>query len=501
MVICLLLLTLCGCASQKETGDSTQTGNEQELSQIVTDTEATDDTVGEGESVETAAGESEDGSSEAVSSQSDSGARPQSEEAVTEDDAILYGDEQEDAYLPLLTGKRVALFSNQTGIVGDRTRGEEQAADTSEAVGEGADLQPFGKNADGSDVIYAEHILDLLLERGVDVTVVFSPEHGFRNEADAGASVSDQVDEKTGVKIRSLYGSSKELTDGDVSSFDVLVIDLQDIGLRYYTYYLTMYDLMDACARAGRQIVLLDRPNPNGFYVDGPILQEGFHSGIGRLPLPVVHGMTLGELAKMINGEGWLSAGKDAADLTVIPCQNYSHKDKPFIAVRPSPNIKDMRAVYLYASTCFFENTAISVGRGTEYPFTIYGSPYLKGAAGYDASFTPVSMPGATDPPFRDQECFGKSLRQLSLSEVQSAGIDLRYLTEAYRAMQETAPEVSFFGKPDQKGRYWLDLLSGSDLLRKMIEEGKSPDQIKASWQEELAEFREKRKPYLLYEE
>ena len=215
----------------------------------------------------------------------------------------------------------------------------------------------FGPDASGQALTYGEHILDALIARGVTVTAIFSPEHGFRGTEDAGAMVDDSVDEKTGVPIPSLYAdvSTHSPAPEDMDKFDVLVVDMQDVGLRYYTYYISMYYLMDACALNGKSVVILDRPNPNGFYVDGTILQEDYRSGVGQLPIPTVYGMTWGELAGMINGEGWLTAGKNACDLTVIPCKNYTHQTKTALIRNPSPNIKDMRAVYLYASTCFLK--------------------------------------------------------------------------------------------------------------------------------------------------
>lgn len=265
------------------------------------------------------------------------------------------------------------------------------------------------ESADGrkeQDCEYGQHILDALVGRGVQVEAVFCPEHGFRGTQDAGAEVEDDVDEETGVPIVSLYGSGKRGPDAaDMDRFDILVVDIQEVGLRYYTYYITMYRLMDACAAAGKEVLILDRPNPNGFYVDGPILQDDYKSGVGVLPLPVVYGLTLGELAGMINGEGWLDSGEDACDLTVIPCRNYTHRDKIPLIRRPSPNLRDMRAVYLYSSTCFFENTLVSVGRGTENPFEIYESSYLEDVDGFEFSFTPQSMSGASNPPFEGETC------------------------------------------------------------------------------------------------
>ena len=405
---------------------------------------------------------------------------------------LTFGDERTEEYLPLLEGKRVALFSNRTGIVGNRILNRKD--------GQEDDLLHFGVNPDGSQVQYGEHILDLLLENDVNVTAVFSPEHGFRGTEDAGASVSDSVDEKTGVPILSLYaGDSRYPSDEDMSGFDTLVVDLQDVGLRYYTYHILLYYLMDACAAHEKEILILDRPNPNGFYVDGPILQDAFRSGVGQLPLPVVYGMTWGELAQMINGEGWLSAGRNAADVTVIECLGYSHEDRVPLVTAPSPNLKNMRAVYLYASTCFFENTLVSVGRGTEDPFTVYGSPYLDGVDGYDYYFTPQSMSGAEDPPFRGERCAGRNLGAISAQHIWEEQIDLSYLIDAYRSFEQLGKQDSFFGKPDGNGVYWVDKLFGTDSVREMIMEGRSAQEIKASWQPEIEAFKQQRRPYLLY--
>ena len=432
-----------------------------------------------------------------------------------DNEEIVFGDEQFEEYLPLLEGKRVALFTNQTGIVGDKvveegasdadvTDDANEAGTATAAVTSQVDtsLIPFGKDAEDNDIVYGQHILDALVGRGVQVEAVFCPEHGFRGTQDAGAEVEDDVDEETGVPIVSLYGSGKRGPDAaDMDRFDILVLDIQEVGLRYYTYYISMYRLMDACAAAGKEVLILDRPNPNGFYVDGPILQDAYKSGVGALPLPVVYGLTLGELAGMINCEGWLDSGEDACDLTVIPCRNYTHRDKIPLIRRPSPNLKDMRAVYLYSSTCFFENTLVSVGRGTENPFEIYGSPYLEDVDGFDFTFTPQSMSGASNPPFEGEVCWGVDLREIPLEEILSAGINVSYLVEAYHAVTDASPGSSFWGSPDGSGQYWIDKLSGSSELRLMIEEGATAEEIKESWQEDVSSFLERRKPYLLYEE
>lgn len=454
------------------------------------------------------------------------------------DPDIILGDERTDIYLPMLDGKRVALFTNQTGIVGNRIETgtdsvaelprEDENTDTgstdagsihvvgdtgADSLGDkkdtgadsftgGEDLIPFGQTGDGSSVEYGEHIVDALVRQKVDLTVIFVPEHGLRGKDDAGAQVLDSVDEKTGLPAISLYGSGAAYpSSADMDRFDTLVIDIQDVGLRYYTYYITMYYLMDACAAAGKEVVILDRPNPNGFYVDGPVLRDEFVSGVGILPIPVVHGMTLGELAQMINGEGWLSCGKDSCLLTVVPCENYTHQKKSSLVINPSPNLKDMRAVYLYASTCYFENTAFSVGRGTAFPFEIYGSPYITGNDEYDFFFTPESMEGAVSPAFEGQECYGKNLRGLPLRQIWDEKINLEYVIDAYRALQEQNPGISFFGQPDGSGHYWIDILFGTDRVRGMIEEGAGPREIEQSWQTEVEAFKEKRRPYLLYEE
>ena len=424
-----------------------------------------------------------------------------------EDSDIILGDERADIYLPLLDGKRVALFTNQTGIVGNRIETATDSLKDKEDTGTdsftgGEDLIPFGQTMDGSSVEYGEHIVDALVRQEVDLTVIFVPEHGLRGKDDAGAQVLDSVDEKTGVPAVSLFGSGSAYpSSGDMDRFDTLVIDIQDVGLRYYTYYITMYYLMDACAAAGKEVIILDRPNPNGFYVDGPILQDEFVSGVGILPIPVVHGMTLGELAQMFNGEGWLSGGKDACLLTVVPCENYTHQTKSSLVINPSPNLKDMRAVYLYASTCYFENTAFSIGRGTEFPFEIYGSPYITDNDEFDFSFTPVSMEGASSPDFEGQECYGKDLRGIPLRQIWDEKINLEYVIDAYHALQEQNPGISFFGQPDGSGHYWIDILFGTDRVRRMIEEGAGPREIEQSWQTEVDDFKEQRRPYLLYDE
>ena len=422
---------------------------------------------------------------------------------------VVLGDERIEEYQPLLQGKRVAVFSNQTGIVGDKVTGSKLADALAEYGGcfprkrvDEISLIPFTEpSVSGGKIEYGQHIVDALIEKGVDVKAIFSPEHGFRGNADAGEHVSSSVDEKTGVEILSLYekGSripSKEKTD----KFDVLVIDIQDVGLRYYTYYITMHHLMEACARDGKQVVILDRPNPNGFYVDGPVLDMKFKSGVGWLPITTVHGMTLGELALMINGEKWLENG--TCDLTVIPCLNYTHSTRYSLILPPSPNIKDMRAVYLYSSTCYFEGTVVSLGRGTQFPFETYGHPAM---TGYSFSFVPRSIPGAKSPQFLDEECHGVDLRRKPLRDIWAEKINLEYVIDAYRNLNMGD---KFFGKNN-----FFELLAGVDWFRSMIEEGLPSTvtassvtsslaaEISARWASDVENFKSRRAPYLLYPE
>ena len=372
---------------------------------------------------------------------------------------VILGDEQFEAYLPLLEGQRVAIFSNQTGLVGNTQ----------------------------------EHVLDVLLAKGVNVNAIFSPEHGFRDLADDGSHVADGVEPLTGVPILSLYGGAggHHPTAEAMDMFDVLIVDIQDVGLRFYTYYITMCHLMDACGEAGKKVVLLDRPNPNGMYVDGPILDMSLKSGVGHLPIPTVHGLTLGELAKMAQGEQWLGAG-NTCDLTVIPCKNYTHQTLYELPVRPSPNLPNMQSIYLYPSLCGFEGTVVSLGRGTDKPFQQYGHPAFIGK--YSYTFTPQSVKGSSNPPLLGQECYGVDLSQMDQQEIRNKGLDLSYVIDAYTIMKEQGLEAGFF-------RRFFDLLMGQRYIREMIEEGATEPEIRAMWQADVAAFKQQRKPYLLYAE
>ena len=365
---------------------------------------------------------------------------------------VIVGAEQTNVYLPLLKNKRIAIFSNHTGMIGNR------------------------------------HLLDVLLENKINVVAIFSPEHGFRGNADAGEHVSSSVDSKTGVPILSLYdGKLGRPSEESMRKFDLLIVDIQDVGLRFYTYYAAMVRLMDACAEYNRKMLILDRPNPNGHYVDGPILDMKYKSSVGWLPIPIVHGMTLGELALMVNGERWLPASR-ICDITVIKCKNYTHQTMYELPIPPSPNLPNMKAVYLYPSTCYFEATPVSLGRGTQLPFQIYGHPNM---LGYDYTFTPQSIPGAKNPPQLNRICHGVNLSELSNEEIWKKGVDLSYLIDAYRNLNMD----DYFFRP------FFELLTGRDYVRKMIKQGKNADEIKAMWKEDVEKFKIQRKPYLIYEE
>lgn len=371
---------------------------------------------------------------------------------IAQENRVVVGAEQVQEYFPILKGKRVAIFSNHTGMVGDK------------------------------------HLLDVLLENKVNVVAIFSPEHGFRGNADAGEHVSSSVDKKTGVPILSLYdGKLGRPSNESMRKFDLLVVDIQDVGLRFYTYYASMVRLMDACAEFNKKMLILDRPNPNGHYVDGPILDMKYKSGVGWLPIPIVHGMTLGELARMANGEKWLTASR-TCDVTVIPCKNYTHQTMYRLPIPPSPNLPNMKAIYLYPSTCFFEATPVSLGRGTSLPFQVYGHPNM---TGYNYSFTPRSVPGAKNPPQLNRLCHGVDLSNMSDEDAWKRGVDLSFVIDAYRNLNL---DDHFF-------RPFFELLVGTSYVRKMIKEGKSAAEIKAMWKGDVAKFKVQRKPYLLYQE
>lgn len=363
---------------------------------------------------------------------------------------VITGDECTELYFHLLEGKRIALYSNHTGLANGK------------------------------------HIVDILKENKFDVTTILSPEHGFRGTADAGERVGDSVDEKTNIPIISMYKFGREGIDSTTAArFNILVVDIQDVGLRFYTYYITMWRLMDSCAKYGKLVIVLDRPNPNGFYVDGPILDMKYRSGVGWLPIPIVHGMTLGELALMINGEGWLT-DKRKCELTVIPCKNYKHSTLYELPIPPSPNLPNIKSIYLYPSTCFFEGTVMSLGRGTSLPFQIYGHPDYKGG---NYSFTPQSISGAKNPPLLGKKCYGVDLSGTDDKYIRKQGIDLSYVIDAYKNLNIGSKFFTSF----------FDLLAGCSYIREMIEQGCDADEIKARWQDDVTKFKKQRSPYLIY--
>ncbi len=367
--------------------------------------------------------------------------------------AITTGAERLDQLLPLVKNKNVALLVNQTAIVGNT------------------------------------YLIDTLITSGVHIKKIFSPEHGFRGTADAGEHVSDSVDAKTGIPVISIYGDKKKPSATDLAGIDVVIFDIQDVGARFYTFLSTLHYIMEACAENKVQLVVLDRPNPNGWYVDGPVLQKKFKSFVGVDPIPVVHGLTIGEYAQMVNGEKWLHDSLQCS-LKVISCLHYEHKMKFNLPVKPSPNLPNHMAVRLYPSLCFFEGTNVSLGRGTDAPFQLIGSPETKFDGAYE--FVPQSKPGAKNPPFLEQKCYGFDLR-LDKNVHQEGAVSFQYVIDMYRLYKN---KKEFFLKNN-----FFDKLTGTDEIRKMIVADKSQSQIKASYQKGLDAFKAKRKKYLLYKD
>ena len=372
--------------------------------------------------------------------------------ATRDSTSIITGAERVAFYHPLLKDKKVALVVNQTSIVKDK------------------------------------HLVDTLLKLGVNIQVIFAPEHGIRGKADAGEIISDTKDSKTGLPVISLYGKKKKPLAEDLRNVDVILFDIQDVGVRFYTYISTLHYVMEACAENNLPLILLDRPNPNAYFVDGPMLDPAYKSFIGMHPVPVVYGMTIGEYAQMINGEGWLT-NKATCKLTVIDCKNYTHDSYYELPVKPSPNLPNIRSVLLYPSTCFFEGTTLSLGRGTENQFQVIGHPKIKS----EYSFTPMPNEGAKDPPLNGQKCYGTDLSNVTTgSIIQSKKIDLSYLLEYYKKMTDL--NEKFF-----LDNNFIDKLAGSDQLRKQILAGKNEQEIKETWKPGLEVFHKIRAKYLIY--
>lgn len=392
---------------------------------------------------------------------------------------VLVGMTDTAAYFPRLEGRRVAVLANHTSVA-QFEQGTMTGDPAVPASATQTEPSPqFGSRPQARTV----HLVDLLHERGFTLTGIFAPEHGFRGEADAGEHILSSVDARTGIAIRSLYdGNARRPSDEAMRSFDVLVVDMQDVGLRFYTYYISMLRLMEACADFGRSIIVLDRPNPNGHLIDGPILEDKHRSGVGALPIPVLHGLTMGEIARMSVGEGWTPA----CDLHVVACRNYTH-DTPYpLPIAPSPNLPTQRAVCLYGTLCLFEGTVVSVGRGTDTPFEIFGHPLMRG---YDFSFTPHPTVGAKHPPLEGARCYGVDLSAMPLDRVREVGFTLRYLIEACRNLDMGD---GFFTPMFEK-------LIGVDYVREMVLAGASEREIRARWQAPLENYKTRRQRYLLY--
>jgi uncharacterized protein YbbC (DUF1343 family) len=366
---------------------------------------------------------------------------------------ILTGADRTGMYLPMLKGKRIGIVANQTSVIGNT------------------------------------HLVDSLISLGdevVSIGKVFSPEHGFRGEAEAGLIIEDKLDARTGLPVISLYGRNRKPSKEAITDLDIILFDIQDVGARFYTYISTLFYVMQACAENNKKLILLDRPNPNGFYVDGPILDLEYKSFIGMHPVPIVHGLTIAEYARMINGEGWLNNGIQCK-LTSIPCKNYDHNTAYELPVKPSPNLPNILSIYLYPSLCLFEGTIMSVGRGTDYPFQVLGHPE------YDSdlfSFTTVSKEGASNPKYEGIECKGVDLRDIDpMFFWQERRIILDWIIEAYNNMKGKG---AFFNS-------YFSKLSGTQELQKQIESGVSPEDIYKSWEPGLKEYKKIRKKYLLY--
>jgi len=362
---------------------------------------------------------------------------------------IIVGAQKMDVILPLLKGKSVGIVGNQSSLVNEI------------------------------------HLVDTLLNSGVHVKSVFSPEHGFRGQADAGELISNQTDKKTGLPIISLYGKNKKPKNAQLAGIDILVFDLQDVGVRFYTYISTLHYVMEACAENNIALIVLDRPNPNGHYIDGPILESKYKSFVGMHPIPIVHGMTIAEYAKMINGEHWLENDVQC-DLTVVSCDNYSHQTAYSLPIPPSPNLKSDVSIQLYPSLCLLEATTVSVGRGTNEPFEIYGHPQFPKT---EFSFTPKSGPGSKSPKHQDVLCYGYNLNDSMYTRMNQ--LDLSFVMNAKNQLN---------GKLFVDRASFFNLLAGNSTLLKQVESGMSEDEIRATWKEGLDQFSEIRSKYLMYE-
>lgn len=373
--------------------------------------------------------------------------------------SIRTGAEQTEQYIDYLKNKRIGILANPTTVIGSR------------------------------------HLVDSLLSRGIRIVKAFGPEHGFRGRASAGINVSDEKDPATGIDIISLYGSKRKPSAADLADLDLVIFDVQDVGCRFYTYINVLRDVMEACAEHGKELLILDRPNPNGYFIDGPVLDMKLKSGIGQFPVPITHGMTIAEFAQMINGEGWLP-GKKTCKLKIIPVKNYSHDMEYTLPVKPSPNLNTQQSILLYPSTCLFEGTILNHGRGTHFPFTVLGSPKLKGK--YSFSYTPVAIAGMSETPLHmNQVCYGLDLRDYDVAVFRKTKrINLQWMIELYRAYPD---KERFFDRSQSNQIGNIDGLTGDARFRQQIADGKSEEEIRATWEPALSQYKEMRKKYLLY--
>ena len=372
---------------------------------------------------------------------------------------IKTGADQTEKYLPLLKGKRIGILGNQTSVIGNT------------------------------------HLVDTLKSLGVAISKVFGPEHGFRGNASAGVRVNDEIDKATGIPIVSLYGKKRKPSKEDMANIDLMVYDIQDVGCRFYTYINVLAEIMEACAENGKELLILDRPNPNGYFVDGPVLDMKLKSGIGRFPIPITHGMTVGEFAKMINGEGWLPNGLQCK-INIIPVANYNH-DMPYtLPVKPSPNLNTQQSILLYPTTCIFEGTILNYGRGTQFPFTVLGAPELKGK--YSFSFTPVSIPGMSETPlYMNQVCYGLDLRNYDIAKLRKEKrINLQWIKELYKAYPA---KEKFFDYKQSKEIGNIDFRTGDSNFRQQVINDVPDEEIRKSWEPGLSNYKMMRKKYLIY--
>jgi uncharacterized protein YbbC (DUF1343 family) len=372
---------------------------------------------------------------------------------------IQTGAEQTEKYVPYIKGKRIAILGNQTTVIGKK------------------------------------HLVDSLRSLGITIVKVFGPEHGFRGKASAGVSVQDEVDSATGIPVISLYGAKRKPSKEDLADVDVLIYDVQDVGCRFYTNINTLASIMEACAENKKPLLILDRPNPNGYFVDGPVLDSTLKSGIGRFPIPITHGMTVGEFAQMINGQGWLP-NKLQCHIIVIPVLNYNHDMSYTLPVKPSPNLNTQQSILLYPSTCLFEGTALNHGRGTYYPFTVLGAPSLKDK--YSFSYTPVGIPGMSETPlYMNEVCYGLDLRNYDVSIFRKTKrINLEWMKELYKAFPD---KEKFFDYKQSKEIGNIDFRTGDRRLKQQIIDNVPDEEIYKSWEPALGNYKKMRKQYLLY--